>query len=359
MTREWTTRPAMIALALAIVASALRADSPATTQPESIADPTPEQVAAMLRASGGNARWEWTKPTSDRFDGATGRSRWRVQQEAKLAAADGLLKVAPTQAKSFGSIMRPLPEPLRDAAGMHVDLWLRVPKVNEHSRLILWLHADKPTRVAWDHAYYFSYGQQGRQQQFCQWKRGGGFSSSRWARGNPLKSGQLIHVRMKVVSNRISVNRGGEFWHKRTEASPISLSKEAWIGLACYRCEAEVVRVDYRALDKRMLAAKKKTFVDSPFGNAATFRAWLHGNLFPRLADESFERRQAATDLLRRLMPLAKLQVEEEAKQTADPEQRIRLRMLLDTPLDLQAPSIEPDDIDPPKLPESQPAEGK
>ncbi|MCG3179166.1 MAG: hypothetical protein BIFFINMI_01498 [Phycisphaerae bacterium] len=322
--------PLAMLAAATLSAVAARGDGPPATQPAYDGPITPALVESLTGAIASRFRYAWSPPLADRLTDPKAAPDWQVQEQASLEVAKGTMTIKPTDARNaFGAVLRTLPRELRDQPGGRVDIWLTLPAVDANSRLILFLHQGQPQRVAWDFAYYFAYGQNGRQQQLSQWIGNSGYREERWS-GPPIVAGQVVHVAMQVVGEKMTLIRD-DGSHEHKEAAAIALDDQTRIGLAAYRCQAQVTRIEYRALKMTGSLGGADAWKGTPFAGRAQFEAWLDRRAIPMLGDPSFEARRRAADLLGRLGPLARPSLEKARDATRDPEIAASLAMLLAT----------------------------
>lgn len=354
-----TIRRPAAALALAallLATSAASADPPATTQPDKISRLTPAQLRKLEAVAQKAVRYRWSDPVVEEFAKQPAKPSWLVQEMAKITYADGRMHVQPTQGQQrFGAVCRPLPEAVRGHIGLRIDLWCTVPKVDANCRLILILNENRPTQLRWDYAYYFSYARNGQQQQFARWYRQGRFEGNSFM-DKPLQADKLVHVSLQAAAGRISLQRDDNRDYTRDVKDGLVIGQDTHVGLAAYRGQMDVVRIDYRAMVVES-TDDAAIWKDTPFAGRAQFDRWVSRELIGGLSNPAYEVRQRSTAALQQLGPLVVDQVREAMTSSANDEVKLRLESLLAAPINVKIPALTEEQLNAPRLnpPATQP----
>ncbi len=331
-----TKRRAGCALCLAALAAvcaapaALAQDTPAT-RPDDPAD-----LAALARQA--NVA-HWSEPVVLRFDGPDALAEWKTSPEFKPEVRGGQMVIC--QPGPF-VVYRPLPAALRGARGLRMDLWIEVTLNGQMGEKIA-VMLDRAVPEAGgnpEYRYEFAHGQTGNLQQFIVQYM------DRYTKFQPLPQGRMLHVYFEVAGASVR-GRRQDCPELRWDYGPgPTLDESTHIGLT-----GTCRQVRLRQLSLRRLAPgpqpaeREKLLAGGPFGGQAGFDRFVTERLIPRLNSERFSERQAATELLRELLPLSSpaIQAALDRGDCLPPETQARLRRLRESSPTMQvlAPVLE------------------
>jgi hypothetical protein len=327
------TFPAVLAAMLVLAAAqAVRADP--TTRPGGNLRFTDADVRAAAKLAGVTGLRQWAPAIVETFNAKPDKLLWSggkisFEPGGMVAVFEGDANVG----RQF-VLQRPLPEELRKADGIQVQMWLQVdPVVRKINNRVIGMYTmqlglgEGDGRPAIQH--WFAYSTNGIYQRIS----APDMMQSRMQRTEGLAAGKLVHLQVELVGRRISCLRDDSPIDCELTSNAVShLGDRPMVSIIGNLNKVRLVKATYRALAKPTdgPVAWHKT----AFESEEQFTRHLAGQVIPRLNSPLYQERESANRLLESVWPLPRTVVNSQlSRRPLAPELEARLKALAEKPV--------------------------